>query len=204
MSNKTELTLKQNIEDALYRFRGSIEASHIDNKILKLLTRIDNASESEKRDLQEKHATLIDQFVRMHEFDKHFLLAESLPTKFAAMSIRMTKDLIQEYSCTNNLEKSLVEIIVNAFCRSLHFSRLSTVALSSDSIPIDQNSINYYNFLSREIDKSNRQYLSALMTLQQIKSPAIKVNLKAETAILGQNQQFNSVNENSNEKNKTN
>lgn len=140
----------------------------------------------------------------MHEFDKHFLLAESIPSKFAAMAIKMSKSLIREYNCTTTLEKSLVEIIVNAFCRSLQLSRSLMNSIARDSVPIEQNYVNYYNLLSKELDKANRQYLTALTTLQQLKSPSLKVTLKAETAIVGQNQQFNSITPLQDENNKVN
>lgn len=202
MENK--IKTKPKLEDVLYRFKGNIEPRTIDERAINILAKMDEADEKEKDRLSKKHNFLLDQFVRMHEFEKHFLLAESVNTKFAAMSIKMTQDLIKEYNCTTTLEKSLVEIIVNAFCRSLNLSAQLTTVLSRDSIGIEQGHINLYSFLGKELDRANREYLTALSTLQQIKSPSIKVNLKAETAIVGQNQQFNSLNSNQNENNKAN
>lgn len=202
MENKVKT--KPKLEDVLYRFKGNIEPRTIDERAINILAKMDEADEEEKDRLSKKHNFLLDQFVRMHEFEKHFLLAESVNTKFAAISIKMTQDLIKEYNCTTTLEKSLVEIIVNAFCRSLNLSAQLTTVLSRDSIGIEQSHINLYNFLGKELDRANREYLTALSTLQQIKSPSIKVNLKAETAIVGQNQQFNSINSNQNENNKAN
>lgn len=202
MENKVKT--KPKLEDALYRFKGNIEPRTIDERAINILAKMDEADEKEKDRLSKKHNFLLDQFVRMHEFEKHFLLAESVNTKFAAMSIKMTQDLMKEYNCTTTLEKSLVEIIVNAFCRSLNLSAQLTTVLSRHSIGIEQSHINLYNFLGKELDRANREYLTALSTLQQIKSPSIKVNLKAETAIVGQNQQFNSINSNQNENNKAN
>ncbi len=200
MSN--QIVTKEKIADVLYRFKGSIEPSNIDRRAIRLLEKMDNASPEEKEQLSKKHDELLHQFVRMHEFEKHFLLAESLPPKYAAMSIKMTQSLIKEYNCNTTLEKSLVEIIVSAFCRSLHFST-SLSSIIRGEVTVEPNYVNYYNFLSKENDKAHRQYLTALSTLQQIKSPQLRVSLKAETAIVGQNQQFNSVSPN-NENNKPN
>lgn len=204
MGNSNQVKTKSKIEDVLYRFKGSLEPSIIDKRAMEILEEMDNVNKNEKDRLSKKYNTLLDQFVRMHEFEKHFLLAESVHSKFAAMSLKMTQSLINEYSCTTTLEKSLVEIIVNAFCRSLHLSAQFTAVVGRDSIRVEQNYVNLYNFLGKELERANREYLTALSTLQQLKSPTMKINLKAETAIVGQNQQFNSNNHHSNENNKTN
>lgn len=202
MAKKNQLTVKQKVEDALYRLRGSIEAYEIDSKAIQLLEDIENADEKDRARLQEQNAETIDQFIKLHEFDKHFLLAESLPQKYRAMSVEMAKSLIREHNCTTTTEKSLVEVIVSTFCRVLHIGSLMSAELDGGSIPLNQNFINYFNFLSKELDKANRQYLTALTTLQQLKSPPMKVSLKAQTAIVGQNQQFNSIEKDQNENNK--
>ena len=45
--------------------------------------------------------------------------------------------------------------------------------------------------LSKERDRAHRQYLSTIMTLKQLKAPAIEMNIKAKTAFVSQNQQIN-------------
>lgn len=204
MDSNNGLEEKTKEKSTLSRFLASIEEASIDKKIQKLIKDMDSADKEEKLLLQEVNSELIAEFVKMHEFDKHLLLADSLPLSFGAMSIKMTKSIIEENHCNTDLEISLVEIIVNAFCRSLHFSRLLSLALSTNPDRIEQKFINYYAFLSKEIDKATRQYLSALLALQQLKTPPLKVNLKAHTAILGQNQQFNSIKSEYDENNKPN
>ena len=203
-SNQISTQNTDKVKEILGRFRGNIDPENIDKKAIRLLSLIDEANGKKKDKIVAENSKFFDDFARMHEFDKHYLLAESLTPRFSTMAIRMVKSIIKEYDCRTVLEKSLAEIIASSFCRVLHLSTNLNRNLSGDSISISQTFVNYYNFLSKEIDKANRQYLNALTTLQQIKSPSIKVNLKAETAIVGQNQQFNSINSSQNETNKAN
>lgn len=200
--SKNKITTKNQITDALERVQGHIEAPAIHKKIIEVLGEVDKAKADKKSAIMSKHSELLTEFARLHEFDKHFLLAESLPPEFGAMAIEMTKSMIREYACNSTAEKSLVEIIVNAFCRTLFFSKKLTMILNRNPTILEQSYINYYNFLSKELDKANRQYLTGILSLQQLKSPTMKVSVKADTAILAQNQQFNSVTEIKNEKDK--
>ena len=50
-----------------------------------------------------------------------------------------------------------------------------------------------YAVISTELDRANRHFVTALATLRQIKSPTLEVNVRAQTAIIGQNLQLNST-----------
>ena len=60
---------------------------------------------------------------------------------------------------------------------------------------ITENRTKYLAMLSKQIDRANRQFLSALTTLKQLKTPSIEMNIKTNTAFVSQNQQINSKNE---------
>jgi hypothetical protein len=45
--------------------------------------------------------------------------------------------------------------------------------------------------MSKELDRANRQFITALTTLKQMKTPSIEINVTAKTAFVGKNQQFN-------------
>ena len=49
----------------------------------------------------------------------------------------------------------------------------------------------YLGILSKELDRQNRNYLTAINTLIEMKSPNMTINLNSENTFLGQNQQFN-------------
>ena len=67
-----------------------------------------------------------------------------------------------------------------------------SVYISGDR-PITNELNNYYNFLSKEIDRAQRQYITGLQTLKQLKSPSLPVTIKTTTAYIAENQQVNSV-----------
>jgi hypothetical protein len=56
----------------------------------------------------------------------------------------------------------------------------------------------HYSVMSKELDRANRQFITALTTLKQMKAPSIEINVTAKTAFVAENQQFN-VNKNNNE-----
>lgn len=201
-----DITLKKLNEanDVINRLKADIEPQSINDKVQKIFERIDSSKTQKESLLNQNELQILDQFIKMHEFEKHLLLTESLPSKFSSLSIKMAKSMIAEYKCSTSLEKSLVELIVNSFCRSLYLSSILVVVLEQKTVQIEQNFINYYKFIGKELDKANREYLTAITTLHQMKTPNIQLNLKADTAILGQNQQFNSLTGNNNENNKTN
>ncbi len=48
--------------------------------------------------------------------------------------------------------------------------------------------IKYLSVLSKELDRANRQYISALQTLYSLKQPPLSVSLKTDTAYLANQQ----------------
>jgi len=58
---------------------------------------------------------------------------------------------------------------------------------------IEKNSLSeiglgYLKYLSIESDRAQRNYLASLETLRTLHSPAFEVNIKTNTAVVGQNQ----------------
>ena len=61
----------------------------------------------------------------------------------------------------------------------------------------------YLGYLSKQMDRAHRQYLSALMTLKQLKAPAIEMNIKTKNTFVAQNQQINATQPTESNKNET-
>ncbi len=53
---------------------------------------------------------------------------------------------------------------------------------------ITDNGVRFLAIMSQELDRANRHYLTTIQALRTIKQPSLGVNIKAQTAILGQNQ----------------
>ena len=125
------------------------------------------------------------------EADSHWALMEASGTPYWGMAKELSNQIIKENNCTSHTEKMLVEVIVNAFIRVLKAS----TDLTTGSVPvgneITENRTKYIAVISKQLDRANRQYLSALMALKQLKTPSIEMNIKAKTAFISQNQQIN-------------
>jgi hypothetical protein len=59
---------------------------------------------------------------------------------------------------------------------------------------INDRGVKYLSFLSIELDKAHKRYLSSLQTLKDIKNPPMEMNVRAQTAIIGNNQLIQSNN----------
>ncbi len=127
--------------------------------------------------------------MRIFENESHVSLMESFEERYRMLSREMTKTMIKEFNCINEIEKSLAELTVNAYIRVLDNSRRLNNELECRDITPNKNV--YIANLSKQLDRAHRQYLSSLMTLQQIKSPKIEMNIKTNTAYISNNQQIN-------------
>lgn len=127
--------------------------------------------------------------LRIFENEKHIGLMESFEKRYQNFSIEMTKNMINEFKCSNEAEKALAELIVNAYIRVVDNSRRLNNELESKEITPNRNI--YIANLSKQVDRANRQYISALMALKQLKSPQIEMNIRTNTAFIANNQQIN-------------
>jgi len=123
------------------------------------------------------------------------VLAENTPERYRSLALQMKRDIEKEFCCEKIHEKALVDKIVSAYIRGMECTwRLER----SQHFELHSNyRNNYFFFLSKEIDRSFRQYISGLDTLKSLKQPEmnIKLNIKSKNAFVAGNQQFN-VNKN--------
>lgn len=186
------MTWEESKSELLTKFGSDFEPAMVEVQVKRILEAESAKNNKFYEGVMEKHKDVIENALRMYEFNTFTALFEALPKKLRSMAARLTRDIRKEYKCQNVVEESLAEVIALNFARILQISQAITVHLTG-TIDIGEQNIKFYNFLSKELDRANRQYLSALSMLQQLKSPALKVSLKAETAIVGQNQQLNAV-----------
>ncbi len=124
-------------------------------------------------------------------------LIESVNEKHKNLSLEMKESLEAEFDCVTPSGKALVDLTVNAYVKKMSCSHtIEAIKLSQKGAHIG-----YLNFLSREVDRAHRQFLSGIETLKFMKQPTLKINLKAENAFIGDNQQFNSNKIQNNENN---
>ncbi len=145
----------------------------------------DNEHEIAQKRFTEKAMLLL----RIFENDSHVGLMETFTEKYQMLSREMTETMIKEYNCTNEAEKALAELAVNAYIRVIDNSRrLNNMLEMRETTQLING---YFSILSKQIDRANRQFISALLTLKQLKSPQIEMHIKSNTAFIAQNQQIN-------------
>ncbi|MBI2327385.1 hypothetical protein HYU92_03605 [Candidatus Curtissbacteria bacterium] len=120
------------------------------------------------------------------EFDKGILMATAIPEAYRTFCIDFSRKLQKEYQCETPSEKATAELVAINFVRTLIIQDRMNAFLALGSVT--DNTVKYFAVLSKELDRANRHYLTALQTLKMIKQPALEVNIKTQTAIVGQNQ----------------
>lgn len=114
------------------------------------------------------------------------LITTIVPDQYKTFSIDMLRKVQDEYSCKTASLRATAEVAVLAFVRILELQRRLDNYLEQDNLK--QIDINYFSVLSKELDRAHRQYIQVLQTLKFAHQPAMKVNIKTNTAIVGENQ----------------
>jgi len=119
----------------------------------------------------------------------HLPLAETIIQKYRPLAIDFTRQLIKEYNCTTVIEKSLAQVISGSYIRILECSEALSHSIATSTI--SELGTAFYTMQSKELDRAERHYITALTTLQQIKAPKFDINVKAKNAFVSQNHQIN-------------
>lgn len=116
-----------------------------------------------------------------------YSLMKAVNEEHRGLAVQMKRDMQSEFDCKTTSEKALIDLAVNAYIRNLYYSG----RMLSNQDNAGNNHNNYRKYLSQEIDRAQRHYISAIETLKSIKQPALKVNVKTKTAFFADKQQFN-------------
>lgn len=179
---------KDEIMSILSRFALSMFSEDIDralfdeaNKLISQMIGRENVPNKEKMDYLIKT-------LRIMGLDTKVQLAESVGNDYRSMAMDFADQLIAEYDCKTSSEKALAQVTANAFVRTLEYS--NTMETCRDKT-VKLNLFGFYSIIGKELDRANRHFLSSLMTLRQMKLPAFKINVTANTAFVAENQQVN-------------
>ena len=122
--------------------------------------------------------------------DNQFPIICAINGEYRSLAIEFANGLTREYEVKTPSEKSLVQAAVNAYIQLLHNSRRFNDAEESGKY-ISSERTKYLAMLGKQIDRANRQLMSAIAMLQQMKNPPLNVNIRTHTAFVAQNQQLN-------------
>ena len=149
----------------------------------------------------------------LFEFDNGILMTDAIPDKYRTIAIELSRRLQTEYNCKTVGEKALTELAAMNYVRYLDMnerilSSLTTIksqsyrhdsCLKADDPLYAGNpsrtacqrtalELKLLTILTRSIDQAGKAYLSALHSLNFFRQPALKINIKTQNNIVGQNQ----------------
>ena len=122
----------------------------------------------------------------LFEFKNGTLLTTTVPEEYRAFGLNMLQQLQKDYNCALISEMATAELVTTTYIRTLLIQKQLDTYLEMSSL--NKADLAYIDILSKEQDRAARQYLSALQTLRMLKVPALQLNLRTDTAIIGQNQ----------------
>lgn len=147
---------------------------------------LEKAIEESAKEIKANPETNIFKALTLLEFDNGVLMTTALSEQYKTLAIYLSRQLQVEYDCKGISEKATAELVAINYCRTLEIQRKVNNLLSKDGLSrID---LEYFSILSKELDRANRHYLSAIQTLKVIKQPQLQLNIRTDTAILGNNQ----------------
>lgn len=120
------------------------------------------------------------------EFDKGILMMSVVPERYRVFALEFSKNLQEEYQCQTQGEKSLAEMTSLNFVRVLEIQDRINSYLSRGSA--DEIGIKFLSVMSKELDRAQRHYKKSLELLRVFKIPPLQMSIKANSAIVGQNQ----------------
>lgn len=171
-----------------------------------ILPKLFHGGKKEQEEMQDEFNKKALEVLMTLETDTHVALMEAFYSQYRGLAREFSKQLIKDYDCSTHAEKALAEIITNSYIRIIDNSRRLNNDLGNPNggHPINENRTKYLAMISKQIDRANRQFLNALITLKQLKAPNIEMNIKTKNTFVAQNQQINANNPIESNKNENN
>lgn len=140
--------------------------------------------------VREKTTKVVAKALMAYGLETYYPLAETVNKDYRPLAIEFSRQLIQEFDCKTPSEKALAQIVVNAYLRVIDNSRRYNNCLEATQY-LSNERTKYLAVASKQLDRANRQFITALTTLKQMKIPSLEINVKTKAAFLAQNQQLN-------------
>jgi len=101
----------------------------------------------------------------------------------------MATDLVAEYDCKSSSEKALAQMVASSYGRYLQYAKFYQNVMHIEWLSTEKT--RHYESIAKEADKAHRQFITALTTLRQLKSPPPTIKVNAKQAFVAENQQLN-------------
>ena len=169
---------------------------------LKAITRFFYGSEN----IQEKHYEIVKRIVdkgidigeddsaiqkamMLHGLETHAPIVHALDSPYWGFALKLVDQLVKEYDCKTASEKATAQMAAVSHAKALQYEKKLRDCLGIEWHSNEKNG--YFAMISKEVDRSTRQYMSAITILRQMKAPTINISVKDNTAFVAKNQQVN-------------
>lgn len=150
-------------------------------------------SNSEKRlDVLEKYVNKFQEAAMIDGVSNGKIVEGSVDDKHQKQVLRLRIQLIAEYQAKSVSEMMIIDMMINAYFRSLHASQIYSCLMqeTDGTISYTQTKVNFMKAVERQIEIANKQFISSITLLKEMKQPPINIKVSGQ-AFVGQNQQFN-------------
>lgn len=148
---------------------------------------ITEKNESEMVKLNKELQDMSGEIKRMYSLESKYYMTLSVDDRDIGAAMNMACELEKEYGVKTASERSLVQTAVVAYFRMHKSNRMYYAAAIPDWLSHER--AHFVSIYSKDNDRAYKQYLNALQTLKQLKTPPMNVNIKTNTAFVAQNQQ---------------
>ena len=121
----------------------------------------------------------------MREFDEGMLVSLGFPEHNRTFCIDLSHKLQKEYEAKGSSERATAHLAAQSYTRIIELQRKINSYLEKGEIT--DMGVRYLGVLSKEMDRAQRHYYSAIQTLQAMKQPQINLTVKANQANFAQN-----------------
>jgi hypothetical protein len=149
-----------------------------------------NGNDEERAAAKERYEHFETELLNSHETETHVGLMESFEPRYQGMALELSSQIIIDYKCETAAEKATAELAANAFVRAIACSRKFN-RLSEEYWLTGKEQTTHMAMYSKQIDRSYRQYASAISLLSQLKSPRPEIIIRTNNAFVAQSQQIN-------------
>lgn len=192
-STKTKVVKRYTPEEAqriaLDIFREDSDPESIFEEIAKLLPQLIDGTPKQYEDAKRQLLNKCDEARMTAGLENHYQLLDTVDRQYAALLLRITRQIEREFECTMAAEKMLAEQAAIAHLKVIDHSRRLNDTIECMSHSTKREMAQHVEALSRQVDRATRQLYTALSMLRQFKQPQLSVNIR--NTFVAENQQIN-------------
>ncbi len=179
MGTKALIT-KKNIEDMLGRMGTDADPTIVRKRAFELIKGSKDGDQFSPND------TSLVRAMSLSEFTNGILLSTGVSMRSRTFAIDLMRRFQKVYACETHSEKATAELAAASYVRALDIQSILSNFINKDSY--GDLTIRAISVLGKELDRANRHYLTAIQALRILKQPSVQLNIRADTAVVGQNQ----------------